>query len=66
MSAMRTSISSGMLLGVSTKVESARGQRTYSAWPPSTVLAGAELPKSSPGESVSRWARPQKIMATYP
>lgn len=47
-SAINTSISSGMSRGVSTKVLSASGQRTYSACPPSMVLAGTELPKSSP------------------
>jgi hypothetical protein len=55
MSAISTSISSGMLVGASTKVVSARGQRTYSACPPSTEFAGAELPNSSPGEVISLW-----------
>lgn len=41
---MRTSISSGMPFGARTNVVSARGHRTNSAWPPSTVFAGAELP----------------------
>jgi hypothetical protein len=65
MSAISTSISSGIFLGAMTKVVSARGQRTYSAWPPSTEFAGAELPKSSPGVLVSIWSLCLRTLAIY-
>lgn len=46
-------------LGVLTQVVCAKGTLTYSACPPSIVLAGVEFPKSSPLEHRLAWPRTQ-------